>query len=170
MAVNLSVEQFQSPNLVETIQHALDKSGMDARYLELEITESIAIKETGMICGILRELKSLGVTISIDDFGTAYSSLSRIKQLPIDRIKLAMEFVHGISVSEKDEAIARIIINLASNLGLKVIAEGVETAAQIEFLKRHVCDEVQGYYFYKPMPAEDLEKILESAAGKAETA
>jgi EAL domain-containing protein (putative c-di-GMP-specific phosphodiesterase class I) len=117
----------------------------------------------------LERLKALGVSIAIDDFGTAYSSLSRIKQLPIDRIKMAMEFVHGISVSEKDEAIAKIIINLAANLGLKVIAEGVETEYQFEFLKSRVCDEVQGFYFYKPMPASDVETILrDTAAAQAD--
>jgi diguanylate cyclase (GGDEF)-like protein len=167
MAVNLSVEQFHHPDLVETIKGALEKSGLAPRYLELEITESIAIKQTNDISTTLEKLKTLGVLISIDDFGTAYSSLSRIKQLPIDRIKMAMEFVHGISVSEKDEAIAKIIINLAANLGLKVIAEGVETEFQYEFLKSRVCNEVQGFYFYKPMPAADVEALLlETAALK----
>jgi EAL domain-containing protein (putative c-di-GMP-specific phosphodiesterase class I) len=170
LAVNLSVEQFHDPNLVEIVGETLNDTGLEAQYLELEITESIAIRETGYICQILQKLKTLGVLIAIDDFGTKYSSLARIKQLPIDRIKMAMEFVHGISVSEKDEAIAKVIINLASNLGLKVIAEGVETESQFEFLKSRVCDEVQGYYFYRPMPAADLERLLRKIADEAQGA
>jgi EAL domain-containing protein (putative c-di-GMP-specific phosphodiesterase class I) len=162
VAVNLSVEQFRNSNLTGYIREALNESGLDPSYLELEITESCAIRETGYICRTLQEIKALGVSISIDDFGTEYSSLSRIKQLPIDRIKMAMQFVHGIPVNAKDEAIAKIIINLAGSLGLKVIAEGVETESQFEFLKNRVCDEVQGYYFYKPMPASEFEKLLAS--------
>lgn len=166
MAVNLSVEQFRNPDLVTTIRDVLAQTFLAPEYLELEITESIAIREANYICSILGELKLLGVTISIDDFGTEYSSLLRIKQLPIDRIKMAMEFVHGISVSDKDEAIAKVIINLANNLGLKVIAEGVETENQLAFLENRVCDEVQGYYFYRPMPAEEIERILVRAKDK----
>lgn len=162
VAVNLSVEQFHNPNLILYIREALEETGLDPAYLELEITESCAIRETNYISRVLQEIKSLGVSISIDDFGTEYSSLARIKQLPIDRIKMAMQFVHGIPSSVKDEAIAKIIINLAGSLGLKVIAEGVETKCQFEFLKNRVCDEVQGYYFYKPMPAPEVEKLLMS--------
>ncbi|MEL4105388.1 EAL domain-containing protein [Oscillospiraceae bacterium WX1] len=162
MAVNLSVEQFHNLNLVNEIRGVLEKTALAPQYLELEITESVAIKETDYISSVLKELKNLGVSIAIDDFGTEYSSLSRIKQLPIDRIKMAMQFVHGISVSRQDEAIAKIIINLANNLGVKVIAEGVETENQMRFLEKRICDEVQGFYFYKPMPAEELEKILRS--------
>jgi diguanylate cyclase (GGDEF)-like protein len=152
VAVNLSVEQFHNPNLISYIKEALVETGLDPAWLELEITESVAIRETNYICKVLQDIKDLGVSISIDDFGTEYSSLSRIKQLPVDRIKMAMQFVHGIPASVKDEAIAKVIINLAGSLGLKVIAEGVETECQFEFLKNRVCDEVQGYYFYKPMP------------------
>ena len=108
----------------------------------------------------LNQLKQLGVTIAIDDFGTEYSCLSRLKMLPIDRIKVAMQFVHGISTNEKDQAIAKNIINLAKSLGLEVIAEGVETKEQIEFLQRHLCDEFQGYYYYKPMPREEIEELI----------
>lgn len=168
MAVNLSIEQFRSTDLVEMIRKALAETGLDPQYLELEITESVAGKEPDYICGILEAIKELGVSISIDDFGTEYSSLARIKQLPINRIKMAMEFVHGISVNEKDEAIAKNIINLADNLGLKVIAEGVETEGQLEFLKNRVCDEVQGYYFFKPMPPEEMLKVL--SVGEVKTA
>ena len=160
MAVNLSVEQFRGNKLVEVVSNALIESNLEAKYLELEITESIAIKEPTYIIGILHQLKTLGVSISIDDFGTEYSSLSRLKELPIDRLKMAMEFVQGIDKGSKDEAIAMVIINLAKSLGLKVIAEGVEQEGQLIFLKDRICDEVQGYYFYRPMPADEIEKIM----------
>jgi diguanylate cyclase (GGDEF)-like protein len=160
MAVNLSIEQCRRADLVDMIKEVLEETGLDPVYLELEITESVASRETDFICGMLEAIRELGVSISIDDFGTEYSSLSRVKRLPIDRIKIAMEFVHGISICDKDEAIAKIIINLADNLGIKVIAEGVETKLQYDFLKAHLCDEIQGYYFYKPMPAEGVEKEL----------
>lgn len=160
IAVNLSVEQFRNPDLVHKIVEAIDKAGLNPKYLELEITESVALKETQAVIPVLTKLKEHGIAISIDDFGTDYSSLARIKNLPIDRIKMAMEFVHGISVSDKDEAIAMIIITLANTLGLGVIAEGVENETQLRFLQKRLCDEVQGYYFYRPMPAEEMEALL----------
>lgn len=160
MAVNLSVYQFRNPKLVTLVENILKETELNPECLELEITESIVIKEPNYIVNILNNLKKLGVTISIDDFGTEYSSLSRLKLLPIDRIKMDMQFVHGIEGSEKDRAIAKIIINLAKSLGLEVIAEGVETVTQLEFLKQSMCDEVQGYYYYKPMPAEEIEKLM----------
>lgn len=160
MAVNLSVEQFRSSKLFEVVSEALMENELDSRYLELEITESIAIKEIEYIIGTLHQLKALGVSISIDDFGTEYSSLSRLKELPIDRLKIAMEFVQGIDKGTKDKAIAMFIINLAKSLGLRVIAEGVEVESQLAFLKDCGCDEVQGYYFYHPMPADEIEKIM----------
>lgn len=160
MAINLSVEQFRGPSLLNLVEKALKESGLEAKYLELEITESIAVREPEYVVEILHSLKKLGVSISIDDFGTEYSSLSRLKELPIDHLKMAMEFVHGIDKGTKDEAIVVIIIDLARRLGLKVIAEGVEKESQLKFLKNRVCDEVQGYYYYRPMPAEEIEKIL----------
>ncbi len=102
----------------------------------------------------------MGLSISIDDFGTEYSSLSRLKSLPIDRIKIDMQFIQGIEGNEKDQAITKVIINLAKSLGLEVLAEGVETVPQLEFLNQKMCDEVQGYYYYKPMPAEEIEDLF----------
>ena len=163
MAVNLSLEQFRNPNLSHVISSVLRDTKVDPTLIELEITESIAIDNSTDIVATLRDLKALGVTISIDDFGTEYSSLARITQLPIDRIKMAMEFVSGISLSEKDEAVVKIIIALASNLNLKIIAEGVETENQLKFLEERIVNEVQGFYFYKPMPASEIEKILKDS-------
>ncbi len=160
VAVNLSVQQFRGTDLVELVKNTLADTGLSPKFLELEITESIAIKESAAIISILNELKALGLTIAIDDFGTEYSSLSRVTQLPIDRIKMAIQFVRGIGKNQKDEAIANVIIRLAKNLNVKIIAEGVETREQLDFLKSEMCDEVQGYYYYKPMPADEISAIL----------
>lgn len=165
MAVNLSVEQFRTSYVADVLATVLKDTGLDPAYLELEITEGIAIDESESSIALLNALKQQGVTIAIDDFGTAYSSLSRLKGLPIDRIKMAMEFVQGIGQGSKDEAIAMVIIGLAKSLGLKVIAEGVENLGQMEFLRQGGCDEVQGYYFYRPMPASELEKLLIEGVG-----
>ena len=160
MAVNVSVNQFRNPNLVDQVRQILRDADLRPEYLELEITENVAINEMNNILSILNGFKELGVSISIDDFGTEYSSLSRLKMLPIDRIKMDMQFVRGIEGNDKDRAITKVIINLAKNLGIKVIAEGVETKGQLEFLNQRMCDEVQGYYFYTPMPAQEVENIL----------
>lgn len=160
MAVNLSINQFNDIRLVDSVENILKETGLNPKYLELEITESIAINEASYIIDILGSLKKLGVSISIDDFGTEYSSLSRLKTLPLDRIKIDMQFVQGIEGSEKDQAITKVIINLAKSLELEVVAEGVETSLQSDFLNSKMCDEAQGFYYYKPMPAEQIEKLL----------
>ncbi len=160
VAVNMSVIQFGDPLIVEKVEKIIKETAIDPAYVELEITESVAVKEGAQIVNILNRLKDLGVSISIDDFGTEYSSLSRLKMLPIDRIKIDMQFIHGIEGDKKDQAITKIIIGLAKSLDLEVIAEGVETPKQLEFLNRRMCDDAQGYYYYKPMPAEELEKLL----------
>lgn len=160
MAVNLSVEQFRNKDLVEFVAGTLRETGLKPHFLELELTESTIIREAAYIISVLKELKLLGVTIAIDDFGTHYSSLSRLKSIPLDRLKIDMQFVHGISENSKDAAIAKTIIQLARNLNLHVIAEGVENEKQYAFFKEEKCDELQGYYFYRPMPASELEAIL----------
>lgn len=162
MAVNLSAVQFINPNLASNVEDILAETGLDPKYLELEITESIAIRGTNNAIGTLNELRRSGISIAIDDFGTEYSSLSRLKSLPIDRLKIDMQFIQGIDHDEKDQAITMVIINLAKNLGLNVLAEGVETEPQLTFLYKKMCDYVQGYYYYKPMPADQIEDILKS--------
>lgn len=161
MGVNLSGIQFINVHIADDVERILKKTDLDPKYLELEITESIAIKETDFVVDVLNKLKKIGVSIAIDDFGTEYSSLSRLKMLPIDRIKIDMEFIKGIEKNEKDKAITVVIINLAKSLGLNVLAEGVETGSQLEFLNQKMCDFVQGYYYYKPMPAQEMERILQ---------
>lgn len=160
MIVNLSLEQLRNPRLVDIVKGALSETGLKPEYLELEITESSDLIEKVDIANALTELKDLGVKITIDDFGTRYSSLSRLKALPVDRIKLDMEFVHGIAKDEKNEGIVKVIIQLSKNLNIDVIAEGVETEAQMEFLKGQGCLKLQGYYYYKPLPKEEVELLL----------
>lgn len=160
MAVNVSAKQLRNSDFVAQVKDILEASGLDSRYMEVEITESAAMSETNDIIKYLNDIRKLGVMISIDDFGTDYSSLSRLKELPIDKIKIDKQFIDSIEESEKDKAIVRTIINLAKNLDLKVIAEGVENENQLQFLKQELCDEVQGYYYYRPMAAQDIEKLL----------
>ncbi|MCB2296075.1 EAL domain-containing protein [Clostridium algoriphilum] len=160
VAVNLSVNQFQSTKVIDNIIKILKETGLKPTDLELEITENIIMKETEYIIKSLQQLKQLGVKIAIDDFGTEYSSLNYIKQLPVDKIKIAMSFIQGININEKDEAIINVIIVLAKNLGLKVIAEGVETKEQLDYLREQMCDEIQGFYYYKPMSVNQIERLM----------
>lgn len=164
MSVNISVIQFIDPRIADTIENILGETGMDPKYLELEITESIAIKEKGFYLDILNRLKSIGLSIAIDDFGTEYSSLGRLKVIPIDRIKIDRQFISALETEEKDRAITMTVISLAKNLGLDVLAEGVETKGQLDFLKENLCDHVQGYYYYRPMPAEEMQRLLDDLA------
>jgi diguanylate cyclase (GGDEF)-like protein len=160
MAVNVSVKQLLNSQFVNTVIQVLDETRLDPQYLELEVTENIAIQESEYMIGVLSRLKALGISLAIDDFGMEYSSLSRIKLLPIDRIKIDMHFISGIQNSQKDRAIVDVIIRLAKELKLSVIAEGVEKEEELQYLKTKLCDEVQGYYFYKPLAKEDVQKLL----------
>ena len=163
IAVNISVQQLEDRSFVQRVAAVLQQTGLSPDYLELEVTESVANSGRVDMVELMTKLKALGVSLSIDDFGTEYSSLERLKLLPIDRIKMDMQFVRNIENNEKDKAIAQVIINLAKSLNMKVIAEGVETEAQLAFLRRGLCDEVQGFYYYKPMPAEAVEAMFRDA-------
>lgn len=160
VAVNVSVKQLLKPDFVDKVVEILNETELKPRYLELEITENIAIQESGFIFDVLYQLKAAGISLAIDDFGIEYSSLNRIKMLPIDRLKIDMHFIRGILNNEKDKVIVDVIIKLAKDLHLKVIAEGVEEEEQLNYLKKKKCDEVQGYYFYKPLSREKFEEIL----------
>lgn len=160
MAVNVSVNQLLNANFSNIVMKILEETGLEARYLELEITENVAIQESEYIIEVLTKLKKLGVSLAIDDFGIEYSSLNRIKMLPIDRLKIDMHFIKGILTCDKDKVIVDVIIKLAKDLKLKVIAEGVETIEQLEYLIEKKCDEVQGYYFYKPLSADEITPVL----------
>ena len=160
MGVNLSVKQFLNCNLIRDVKEILKETGLDYQYLELEITESAAMRGKANIFETLNVLKKMGIHIAIDNFGTEYSSFNYLKQLPIDRIKIPMTFIQGISSNTKDKAITKAIITLAKNMGLGVIAEGVEQKDQVDFLNQEKCDEIQGFYYYKPMPAYAVEKLF----------
>jgi diguanylate cyclase (GGDEF)-like protein/PAS domain S-box-containing protein len=160
VAVNLSARQFQQRNLIETVARVLKETGLDAHWLQLEITEGVAMQDADLTIAVLRDLRAMGVQISIDDFGTGYSSLSYLKRFPIDVVKIDRSFVRDITVDESDAAIATAVIDIAHNLKLKVIAEGVETEEQLAFLKKRRCDEMQGYLFSRPVPAREFHKML----------
>ena len=156
LAINLSARQFRRKGLVETIARILAETGVAGAYLELEITESALMDNTDEVSEILRKLKGMGITIAIDDFGTGYSSLSYLKRFSIDKLKIDQSFVQDIVADPDDAAIVIAIITLAHSLKMKVIAEGVETDAQFAFLRREGCDQCQGYYFSKPLPAREI--------------
>ncbi|MCK5533385.1 MAG: EAL domain-containing protein [Halopseudomonas aestusnigri] len=160
VAVNISPVQFQRSNFVESIQAMLVKHRLDAGMLELEITETVLLKNADKAIDTLHKLKDLGVRIAIDDFGTGFSSLNYLKRLPIDKVKIDRSFVQEIISDRHDAAITQGIISMAHHLQLKVIAEGVETEPQFAFLKKSHCDEFQGYYFAKPMPFSEIESFL----------
>lgn len=157
IAVNLSGQQLRRKGLVGVVKDALSKSGLAAKHLELEITEGFIMEQAEQAIGVLEELQRLGVTLSIDDFGTGYSSLSYLKLLPITTLKIDQSFVCDIPTDPNDEAIAKAIIALAKSLQLNVLAEGVETDAQRDFLQREGCDEVQGFLYNPALPAAEFE-------------
>lgn len=161
MAVNLSPRQFWAPNLIDVITEILQQSGLDPTFLELEIIESMVMRDKDSAISTLKELKEIGVKLSIDDFGTGYSNLSHLRSFPFDKLKMDISFVREITYDPGSAAIARTIISLAHNLNLQVIAEGVETAAQLSYLRNHGCDEMQGYYFSKPISAQEFTQLLQ---------
>ncbi|MCI2255215.1 EAL domain-containing protein [Domibacillus sp. PGB-M46] len=159
IAVNLSVRQLRQPDIVATVADVLQKTELDPRYLELEIIGSIA-EDTDRILSALKQLKNLGVQISMDDFGTEFSSLHYLKQFPVDTLKIDQSFIRELRHNPDEEAIVKNIILMAHNLKLNVIAEGIETEEQLLFLQQHLCDEGQGYFFSPPLPADEIENTF----------
>lgn len=160
MAVNLSARQFKQQDIVKVVSRVLDETGCSAQWLELEITESAVMENPEAAAGTLLRLSHMGVGLSIDDFGTGYSSLSYLKRFPIDSLKIDKSFVRDITTDTDDAAIARAVIALAHSLKLKVIAEGVETIEQLDFLREQRCDYIQGYYLSRPVPAHEIEQMM----------
>ena len=160
VAVNLSPRQFRDPGLIGKVQEILARTQLPPAHLELEITESLAMKDVDEVVAKLKELKSLGLLMAIDDFGTGYSSLSYLRRFPIDRLKIDQSFTREVSQSSDGAAIARAVIQLGHALDLRVIAEGVETETQLQFLRDNDCDEIQGYLFSKPVDAGALRELL----------
>ena len=159
MAVNLSARQFWKPGLAKVVNKILEKTGVEACQLDLELTESIIMRDTKITEDTLNEFHNMGVELSIDDFGTGYSSLSYLKRFPITRLKIDRSFVNDIAIEKNGDDMINSIIAMGHCMGLLVLAEGVETEAQLNYLKEHGCDEVQGYYYSKPVPADDLVKL-----------
>ncbi|MUL38594.1 EAL domain-containing response regulator [Gloeocapsopsis dulcis] len=160
ISVNLSARQFGQHNLSQRLVHILEETGLEPKYLELELTESIFIKNTEATTRMLNELQTLGVEIAIDDFGTGYSSLSYLKQFPVDTIKIDKCFVDSVVTDSKTAKIVTAIIQMAHDLNMKTIAEGVETKAEFSFLRQRQCDEFQGYFFSRPLTATEFEQLL----------
>lgn len=163
--VNISPSHFQRSDFIDAVNRSLLKYAVPADCLEIEITEGVLLDNATYVINKLQQLKKLGVKISIDDFGTGYSSLNYLKNLPIDKVKIDRSFVHEVISDRHDAAITRAIIALAHHLGLKVVAEGVETESQYWFLKRNFCDEFQGFLFARPMPLNELSVRLQEQGG-----
>ena len=160
ISVNVSGEQFRSHNLKEVVEKALSSSGLDPRFLVIEVTESTVMGDLGHSFDLLNELKALGVSLSIDDFGTGYSSLSYLRRFPLDEIKIDRSFIKHVHDRQEDAAIVEAIIALAKALGLTIVAEGVETHLQLSFLQQRGCHEIQGFLFSKPLPKDQFPLYL----------
>ena len=156
MSVNLSVAQFQHPDLVTDVAAALKETGLESARLQLEVTESMVMQDSSGSTQLLTDLKALGVTIAIDDFGTGYSSLSYLKRFPIDVLKIDQTFIRDIGTDRDDAAIVSATVMLGDMLRMQTVAEGVEQRAQLEFLRELGCDECQGYFFCRPLPASEF--------------
>lgn len=162
VALNLSIRQLLQPSLIDLVREVLDENGLQPGDLELEITEGIMMGDAKAALDFLTRMHEMGVQLSIDDFGTGYSSLNYLKNLPVDKLKVDQSFVRDIETDSSDAAIVRSIISLGHRLDLRVIAEGVETLAELDFLRMRGCDEVQGYYFSRPLPADEFERFIKS--------
>ncbi|GAB4293720.1 MAG: hypothetical protein Kow0096_09510 [Thiohalomonadaceae bacterium] len=165
MAVNVSTRQFSLGDILAAVQHALAESRLQAEHLEVEITESLLAQDLENTLWVLEELNRLGVQIAVDDFGTGYSSLAYLKRFPLHKLKLDQSFVRELEHDADDRAIASGVVNLGHSLGLVVIAEGVETGAQLDILRRLGCDEIQGYLYSRPLPPEELAAWLRQRSG-----
>jgi EAL domain-containing protein (putative c-di-GMP-specific phosphodiesterase class I) len=167
VAVNLSAIQFRQKNLVADVERILADTGLEAAWLEFELTESMLMEETPDLGRTLDGLRSLGVKLAIDDFGTGHSSLSHLKRFPIDKLKIDRAFVRDVPGDADDAAITGAIIDLARNLGITSIAEGVESEAQVDFLRARGCDEMQGFLLSPPLPAAQAATFLAGYADEA---
>jgi len=162
VSVNLSARQLRDPGIVEQLSRVVDETGIDPAFLELELTEQVIPHNIEEVAARLREFKAMGILISIDDFGTGHSSLSNIRMLPIDEVKIDKSFIHNVTHDSQNAAIAEAIIDMAHKLNLRVVAEGVELEEQLIYLHDRQCDLMQGYYFSRPLPAADFEILLSS--------
>ncbi|MBN9386423.1 MAG: EAL domain-containing protein [Chloroflexi bacterium] len=162
ISVNVSSHQIYRPDFLDKVRRITQQTGLPLENLELELTESTLLHEVSIANIVLRRLRAVGIKIAIDDFGTGYSSLSYLKQFPFDTLKIDRQFVQNIGQDPESSAITLATIQMAHNLNLKVIAEGVETESELEFLRKHACEEIQGYYYSRPLPEGEFEKLLAS--------
>jgi EAL domain-containing protein (putative c-di-GMP-specific phosphodiesterase class I) len=160
MAVNVSAMEFRDEDFLENLFAILGETGLDPRSLELELTETLLMKHAESAASILQTLRRRGVQVAIDDFGTGYSSLGYLRKFPLDALKIDQSFVRQISTAGEDTAIVTAVIAMARSLKLRVVAEGVETLEELEFLQANGCDEAQGYYFSRPVPPEQFARML----------
>jgi EAL domain-containing protein (putative c-di-GMP-specific phosphodiesterase class I) len=160
VAVNLSAIQFKKGDVLQTIKNALRQHGLATHHIEFELTESIVMSDPEQAALTLQALKELGIKLSLDDFGTGFSSLAYLKRFPFDFVKIDRAFITDITKSDKDAMIATAVIAMGHSLNLRVVAEGVETEGQLDYLRQHDCDEIQGYFFSRPVPAPAFETML----------
>jgi len=156
VAVNVSAVQFRQEDFCELIRRVLRETGLAPEYLELELTESLLLSSADVTFSVLQKLKAMGLKLAIDDFGTGYSSFSYLRQFRVTKLKIDRSFVRDVAVNSDDAAITTAIISMGKSLNLKVIAEGVENEAQMTFLRAHHCDEIQGYYFSRPLAVDKV--------------
>jgi EAL domain-containing protein (putative c-di-GMP-specific phosphodiesterase class I) len=165
VAVNISPIQVHPDDFRDLIQRVLRETNIAPQLLELELTESLLTTEAEMMYSVLHEMQKMGIRLAIDDFGTGYSSLSHLRQLPVGKLKIDRSFIRDVETSTDAAVIATAVISLAKTLNLKVIAEGVETEGQLAFLRSHECDEIQGYYFSRPLRIDEVSALLRSTHG-----
>src|SRR3990170_3631564 len=166
VAVNISAVQWQQSNLVDIVANALQESGLDPSSLELELTETVVMQNAAETIVMFDRIDAMGVRLSIDDFGTGYSSLAYLKRFPLSSLKIDRAFINDLTIDADDALITKAMINLSHDLNLSVVAEGVETEAQLSFLRAHGCDVLQGYYFSKPLDASQCEQFMMGYAVK----
>jgi diguanylate cyclase (GGDEF)-like protein len=169
MGVNVSAQQFEDPMLIEKIRSALKETKLPPEFLEIELTESCLMSDPGEAGALLRELREVGVRIAIDDFGTGYSSLTYLHDFPLNALKIDKNFVQSVEANDRGGPIANMIVGLGKNLGLDVVAEGVETEGQLEYLRNHGCDIAQGYLYARPQAPDDLVAWLATSQRVSET-
>jgi len=165
IAVNLTGNQLKNDKVISTIEQILEENSCQPDWLELEITESVIMEQHGRSFNILQQLKDHGIALAIDDFGTGYSSLAHLKRLPVSRLKIDRSFIRDIPKDPSNKAIARAVIAMGKSMGLRVIAEGVETMEQKAFLAAELCDEMQGYLNGRPLPEDQMTRLLRNQPG-----
>jgi diguanylate cyclase (GGDEF)-like protein/PAS domain S-box-containing protein len=162
VAINISAVELRAPGFVSGVRAILKEAGLEPRYLELELTETVLIEDSRTVADVLKELRDIGVLLALDDFGTGYSSLSHLRRFPIDALKIDQSFVRDLTLDEDDAGIVTAVIGMGKSLHMRVVAEGVETREQLEILQEQGCPQGQGYYFCRPVPAEEFGQLLES--------